>query len=128
MPRKLPILKISRRGSITVIYDDAPIIREVLYALLQLINVGKVTTYSSLSKCLGMSPRKIARFLRENKEPIVIPCHRVVRSDLSLGGYTINGKYSPYFKKKLLIFEGVGIDSKDRVLGRYLMDIAAELL
>ena len=63
---------------------------------------GKVTTYGSISKRLKTSPRAVGQALKRNKRTIVIPCHRVICSNGSLGGYS--GKAS---KEKLLRDEGV---------------------
>ena len=52
-----------------------------------LIPVGYVTTYGAVSKVVGGSPRAVGRALASNPFLLLIPCHRVVRADLSLGGY-----------------------------------------
>lgn len=82
---------------------------EVLSALLQLVPLGMVTTYGSLARLLGTSPRAVGRMLGRNRWPIVVPCHRVVRSSGDLGGYTISGREGREFKLKLLRLEGVGM-------------------
>ncbi len=66
---------------------------------------GCVTTYKALSEAVGIARgwRAVARALSQNPYPIVFPCHRVVRSDLSLGGYTGGVE----LKKRLLEVEGV---------------------
>jgi len=85
-------------------------IAEAVYMLLNLIPIGKVTSYGSIARVLKISPRLVGLALKMNKDPIIIPCHRVVRSDGSLGGYTPHGIG---FKLKLLKVEGVKfIDSK----------------
>ena len=53
----------------------------------QLIPVGFVTTYGKIAKVVGGSPRAVGRVEASNPFPLLIPCHRVVRSDLSIGGY-----------------------------------------
>jgi len=82
---------------------------EILKALLQLIPLGKVTTYKDLARLLNTSPRVIGALLKLNDRPIVVPCHRVVRSDGNVGGYTWIGQFDPDFKKRLLLFEGIRI-------------------
>ena len=74
-----------------------------MYILLQLIPMGKVTTYSALARILNTSPRVIGRVLKENREVIVVPCHRVVKSNGDLGGYSLGVD----FKRRLLELEGV---------------------
>lgn len=81
--------------------------RELLFILLQSIPVGKVTTYKSLARILKTSPRALGRMLRENDRPVIVPCHRVVRSTGEIGGYTLGRKTNREFKLKLLRLEGV---------------------
>ncbi|MCC6062894.1 MAG: MGMT family protein, partial [Desulfurococcales archaeon] len=53
-------------------------LEEIVYTLLQLIPMGKVSTYKSLSKIVNVHPRVIGYILRRNKDLITTPCHRVV--------------------------------------------------
>ena len=89
---------------------DEETIREIVYILLHLVPVGRVTTYKSLATVTGQHPRKIARILAENKDLITTPCHRVVREDRDLSGYSLGRD----FKKRLLKIEGVSIE-RDKV-------------
>ncbi len=77
---------------------------EATYTLLNLVPQGKTTTYGSLAKILGISPRLVGLFMKKNMEPIVIPCHRVVGKNGELRGYSRGG---PRIKKRLLILEDV---------------------
>ena len=52
-----------------------------------LIPVGYIASYSSVAKVAGGSPRSIGRIMASNPFPLIVPCHRVVNSNLSLGGY-----------------------------------------
>ncbi len=95
-----------------VISDHSKVLsylRELIFALIQLVPIGKVTTYSSIAKVLGVSPRFVANVLKSNEKPIVVPCHRVIKSNMELGGYTLHSRSSPEFKEKLLTLEGVKI-------------------
>jgi methylated-DNA-[protein]-cysteine S-methyltransferase len=56
-------------------------LEEIVYTLLQLIPMGKVSTYKSLSKIVSVHPRVIGYILRSNKDLITTPCHRVVYED-----------------------------------------------
>lgn len=86
------------------------VIKEIVFALTSLIPLGKVTTYASIAKVLGINPRYVGKILSSNSNPIVIPCHRVIKSNLRIGGYTLLSKGSSVdFKKRLLLFEGVRI-------------------
>lgn len=79
-----------------------------------MIPPGKVTTYKSLARLLKTSPRALGRMLKENGRPVIVPCHRVVRSTGETGGYTLGRRESREFKLKLLKLEGVVV-SGDKV-------------
>lgn len=66
---------------------------------------GKVATYAQLARLLGTSPRAVGKLAGNNKIPILIPCHRVIKSDGSLGGYSLGIS----IKEKLLLLEGVAV-------------------
>ncbi|MGB9959139.1 MAG: methylated-DNA--[protein]-cysteine S-methyltransferase [Candidatus Bathyarchaeales archaeon] len=53
-----------------------------------LIPVGYVASYGSVAKAAGGSPRSVGRIMALNPFPLIVPCHRVVASNLSLGGYS----------------------------------------
>jgi len=93
----------------------------VVKAILSLIPVGKVTTYGSIANLLGIHPRLVGRLMALNDEPIIYPCHRVVASDGSLGGYSMGG---PSVKRMLLELEGVEFDEKGRVKKEYIIDLS----
>ncbi|MFN3805183.1 MAG: methylated-DNA--[protein]-cysteine S-methyltransferase [Pyrobaculum sp.] len=63
---------------------------------------GYVTTYKLYAEALGTSPRHVGRLMASNPLPVVLPCHRVVRTDLKLGGYVAGVE----IKRALLAFEG----------------------
>ena len=60
---------------------------------ISMIPVGQTITYSEIAKSIGQpkSFRAVANACGKNPFPIIIPCHRVVRSDGGLGGYSGNG-------------------------------------
>ena len=51
-----------------------------VYALLQQIPEGKVTTYAAMSKALNSSPRAVGGALRNNPFAPEVPCHRCIAS------------------------------------------------
>jgi len=57
-----------------------------------LIPVGYLTTYGAIAKVAGGSPRSVGRVEASNPFPLLIPCHRVVRADFSIGGYGLGEK------------------------------------
>ena len=57
---------------------------------------GEVRTYKQIAKSIGKpkSSRAVANACAKNPYPIVIPCHRVIRSDGTVGGYSGQGELS----------------------------------
>ena len=70
------------------------------------IKKGKALTYKEVAKLAGSTKayRAVGNILNKNKNP-KIPCHRVIKSDGSLGGYN-KGKA---VKKRALRKEGLNI-------------------
>ncbi|MCS7016708.1 MAG: methylated-DNA--[protein]-cysteine S-methyltransferase [Gemmatales bacterium] len=81
-----------------------PFQRQVLQACRR-IPMGQTITYRDLARRIGQATavRAVARALAANPWTILIPCHRVIRHDGSLGGYSAPGGTS--LKQKLLAFE-----------------------
>ena len=52
-----------------------------------LIPAGYVSSYGAVAKAAGGSPRAVGRIMAMNPFPPIVPCHRVVSSDFTLGGY-----------------------------------------
>ncbi len=78
--------------------------RRVLLAVKR-IPYGTVVSYASIGRRLGypMAARAVGQAVGRNPIPIVIPCHRVVRSDSTLGGFGMGLD----LKEQLLALEGV---------------------
>jgi O-6-methylguanine DNA methyltransferase len=60
--------------------------RRVLEAA-SLIPAGYVASYGSIAKAAGGSPRAVGNVMARNPFAPLVPCHRVVSSDFTLGGY-----------------------------------------
>ena len=75
---------------------------------------GRVSTYRLIAKHLGKNngARAVGTALAHNPFPLVIPCHRAVRSDRYPGGY----QGGPEMKRALLEKEGVLFDEAGRVV------------
>ena len=82
--------------------------KKVWSALLK-IPKGKTLTYKQLAKNIDnpKAVRAVGNAVGKNPLPIIIPCHRVIKSDGSLGGYS--GKGGVKTKKMLLKKESVKI-------------------
>ena len=74
---------------------------------LKKIQKGKVKTYKEVAKGIGKPKafRAVANAVGKNPYPTKIPCHRVIRSDGSIGGYS--GKGGIKKKRQLLNAEKV---------------------
>ncbi|EQD44707.1 methylated-DNA--protein-cysteine methyltransferase [mine drainage metagenome] len=70
------------------------------------IKRGSTATYKQVAKAAGYPKayRAVGTVLRGNPFPPFVPCHRVIRSDGSIGNYS--GKGGIRAKRKLLISEG----------------------
>ena len=80
--------------------------REKVYEIVKNIPPGKVLTYKEVAKLAGRPRawRAVGNILNKNRD-FKIPCHRVVRSDRKIGGYS-RGKNQ---KIGLLKKEGIKI-------------------
>jgi len=78
--------------------------RKVLIACRE-IEFGQKITYSGLAKRVGRpaASRAVGNALANNPLPLIIPCHRVLRTDGQMGGFSAPGGIS--FKKRLLALE-----------------------
>jgi len=79
------------------------IIQKQVWKELTRIKLGKTKSYGEIAKKFKLSPRHVGKICGQNKIVIAIPCHRVVRSDGSMGGFSSRGGI--ILKKKILDFE-----------------------
>ena len=75
---------------------------------------GRVSTYKLIAEHVGKQngARAVGTALARNPFPLIVPCHRAIRSDRHLGGYQGGLK----MKRALLEMEGVPFDDADRVV------------
>ena len=78
-------------------------IQKKIWNQLKKIKVGNTTTYGKIAKKYKLSSRHVGKICSQNNLLLVVPCHRVIRTDGSLGGFTSVGGIK--LKKKLLEFE-----------------------
>ena len=78
-----------------------------VWSYLKKIPRGNVKTYSQVAKAIGkpLAVRAVANAIGKNPNAPQIPCHRVIRSDGSLGGYSGKGG----IKRKRLLLKKEGI-------------------
>ena len=78
-------------------------IQKKVWNELKKIKFGETKTYGEIAKKYKLSPRHVGKICGQNNIILAIPCHRVIRSDGSLGGFSSRGGIG--LKKKLLDFE-----------------------
>ena len=78
-------------------------IQEKIWKELKKIPYGKTKSYGEIANKINTSPRYIGNVCGKNRHLLAIPCHRVIRSDGSLGGFS--GKGGVKLKDKLLRME-----------------------
>lgn len=83
--------------------------QRLVWQELKKIPKGQVRTYSQIAQSIGhpRSARAVANACGTNPNLITTPCHRVIRSDGGLGGYSGPGGIEA--KRRLLHEEGVNI-------------------
>jgi O-6-methylguanine DNA methyltransferase len=75
------------------------------------IPLGYVTSYGAIAKAVGGGPRAVGNIMASNPFAPIVPCHRVVRADFSLGGYGFGLK----IKMELLGREKRGFSSPKKI-------------
>jgi len=96
-------------SGIPIVTDGvSPFDRRVL-AECRRIPYGETTTYRELASRVGRprAARAVGGALRHNPVPLIVPCHRVLRSDGGLGGFSAPGGID--VKRRLLALEAKGI-------------------
>jgi len=74
---------------------------------------GAVSTYQRIARHVGRprGARAVGNALANNPFPIIIPCHRAIRTDLTIGGY----QGGIIMKRTLLEMEGIDFDETGHV-------------
>ena len=93
-----------RRFSVPLDLRSGTDFQRRVWHVLQQVPYGIVITYGEVAKRMGnqRAARAVGNACAANPVPVIIPCHRIVRSDGRLGGYTSNVNA----KKSLLLLEG----------------------
>ena len=95
-----------------------------IYSLLKKVPKGKITTYKALANALGTKAyRAVGQAMRCNPYAPIVPCHRVVKSDGSIGGFS--GSINPNSKEvkrkiRMLMQESVKIKNRKIELEKFL--------
>jgi methylated-DNA-[protein]-cysteine S-methyltransferase len=85
--------------------DGQPLFRRKVWGVLRTIPYGRVRSYGWVARKIGtpLAARAVGGACGDNPIPLIVPCHRVVAGDGSLGGFS--GGLAT--KKRLLRLEGV---------------------
>jgi len=108
---KTDLFKALKEMGILFDFDDSfntPFSESVLKALLK-IKPGEITTYSDLAKRINSKAyRAVGGVLKNNPLPLIIPCHRVIKKDGTLGGFMgkMDKDWQTNLKRSLLKIEG----------------------
>ncbi len=89
---------------------------ERVYNLIKRIPLGKITTYKEIGNALNTKGyRAIGKILNKNPNPIIIPCHRVVKANGEVGGYVygVDMKINLLKKEGILIKDNYIVNFKD---------------
>tara|TARA_Y100000590_G_scaffold114658_1_gene130707 strand:+ start:628 stop:1083 length:456 start_codon:yes stop_codon:yes gene_type:complete len=92
-----------------ILYIKAPykisgnLAQKKVWSELRKIKFGNTTTYGKIAKKYKLSPRHVGKICSQNNLLLIVPCHRVIRTDGSLGGFSSIGGVK--LKEKLLEFE-----------------------
>ena len=78
-------------------------LQKKIWKELQKIKKGNTKSYGIIGKKLNISPRYVGKVCGQNKHILAIPCHRVIRSDGSLAGFSAKGGIN--LKRRLIQFE-----------------------
>ena len=82
---------------------EGSILQKKVWKQLCKIGYGTTKTYGEIAKVLHTSPRYVGNVCGQNNHLLVIPCHRVIRTDGTLGGFSGLGGIK--LKQKLLKLE-----------------------
>lgn len=86
--------------------EEVPSFERRAYAAARAVPPGHTTTYGEIAAALGEpgAARAVGQAMGHNPWPIVVPCHRVLASSGSLGGFSAAG--GPRTKLRILAIEG----------------------
>ncbi len=82
---------------------DGSFLQKKIWHELQKIPHGKTKSYGDIAKKINTSPRYVGNVCGQNKHLIVVPCHRVVKNNGQLGGFSSIG--GTKLKQQLLDLE-----------------------
>ena len=100
-----------------------------IYSLLKKVPKGKITTYKILAEALDTKAyRAVGQAMRNNPYAPEVPCHRVVSSDGSIGGFSgTMDRESREIKRKIKMLQSEGIKIKNSMIVDFEKVLVKEL-
>ncbi|MDI9644172.1 MAG: methylated-DNA--[protein]-cysteine S-methyltransferase [Candidatus Verstraetearchaeota archaeon] len=104
---ELPSVLSGGGGRAELAFDGFSVLQATIMKAVMGIPRGYVASYGDVASAIGKPSlaRAVGAAMSRNPFPLVVPCHRVVRSDMSLGGFS----YGVDLKERLLEREGVEV-------------------
>lgn len=98
-----------------------------VYGVVAQIPAGRVMTYQGVARAIGCrSCQAVGQALKRNPLAPTVPCHRVIKSDLSIGGF-VGAREGEAVARKLALLAGEGVVfEKGRLQNRELLLLATE--
>jgi methylated-DNA-[protein]-cysteine S-methyltransferase len=96
---------------LTLATSHLPAYTKKVLKITSAIPIGYVSTYGDIAKSAGGGPRAVGNIMAGNLFAPIVPCHRVVKSDFTLGGYGFGLKT----KLELLSRERRGFEAEKQV-------------
>ena len=120
----VPALRTGRGRKLAVDLRGLTTFEQDVLAATREIPVGEVRPYAWIAREIGRprAVRAVGSALGRNPVPLVIPCHRVTRSDGIPGGYV----FGPAMKESLLRHEGANLDAIHDLAGRSVFYLASD--
>ena len=95
---------LGKKKKFTIKFElQGSMLQKQIWSELYKIPYGCTKSYGEIARKLKTSPRYVGKVCGQNKHLLVIPCHRVVKSNGELGGFSGLGGIK--LKKKLLMIE-----------------------
>lgn len=88
---------------------------QIVLNCLAKVPVGYVTTYKSLAKTVGGGPRAVGQIMASNPFAPLVPCHRVIKADFSIGGFGGDSERGIKTKRALLDREDRGFQKPSKI-------------
>lgn len=94
-----------------------------VYAVARKIPKGRVTTYGSIARYLKTKAyRAVGQIMKRNPYAPKVPCHRVIKSDGSISGFS--GSDPKNIKKKISLLRKEGVSVKNgKVSAEFIVDV-----